>query len=114
VILNQFKNNYVIYIIMLSSISVENTPTYYKKNMAKYMSDYRAKMSDEQREKIREYQREAMRKRRQQQRAEKLANGIAIKIGRPKKQTDMTTKELKDMIDKLRNTIETLESKMSL
>jgi flagellar biosynthesis/type III secretory pathway protein FliH len=80
---------------------------------AQYMRDYRSKLSDEKKQKMLEYQKMAMKKKREQERAEKLANGIAIKIGRPKKQSDMTTKELKDMIDKLRNTIESLESKVN-
>jgi len=79
---------------------------------AQYMRDYRAKLSDEKRQEMLDYQREAMKKKREQERAEKLAQGIVVRIGRPKKQTDMTTKELKDMIDKLKNTIETLESKV--
>jgi len=81
---------------------------------AQYMRDYRAKLSEEKKQKMLDYQKMAMKKKREQERAEKLANGIAIKIGRPKKQTDLTTKELKDMIDKLKNTIQTLESKISL
>lgn len=81
---------------------------------AQYMREYRAKLSEEKKQKMLEYQKMAMKKKREQERAEKLANGIAIKIGRPKKQTDLTTKELKDMIDKLKNTIQTLESKISL
>jgi flagellar biosynthesis/type III secretory pathway protein FliH len=81
---------------------------------ANYMRDYRKNLSDEKKEKMLSYQREAMKKKREQERAEKLANGIAIKIGRPKKQNDMTTKELKDMIDRLKNTIESLESKLSM
>jgi len=79
---------------------------------AQYMRDYRAKLSDEKRQEMLDYQREAMKKKREQERAEKLAQGIVVRIGRPKKQSDMTTKELKDMIDKLKNTIETLESKV--
>ena len=81
---------------------------------AQYRRDYRAKLSEEKKQKMLDYQKMAMKKKREQERAEKLANGIAIKIGRPKKQTDLTTKELKDMIDKLKNTIQTLESKISL
>ena len=81
---------------------------------AQYMRDYRSKLSDEKKQKMLDYQREAMKKKREQERAEKLAQGIPIKIGRPKKQSDLTTKELKDMIDKLKNTIQTLESKISL
>lgn len=81
---------------------------------AQYMRDYRAKLSEEKKQKMLDYQKSAMKAKRDKERAEKLANGIAIKIGRPKKQTDMTTKELKEMIDKLKNTIQTLESKISL
>jgi len=83
-------------------------------SQAQYMRDYRSKLSDEKKQKMLDYQREAMKKKREQERAEKLAQGIAIKIGRPKKQTDLTTKELKNMIDRLKNTIQTLESKISL
>jgi hypothetical protein len=83
-------------------------------SQAQYMRDYRSKLSDEKKKKMLDYQREAMKKKREQERAEKLANGIAIKIGRPKKQNDMTTKELKDMIDKLKNTIQNLESQICL
>jgi len=83
-------------------------------SQAQYMRDYRSKLSDEKKQKMLDYQKSAMKKKRDQDRAEKLANGIAIKIGRPKKQTDMTTKEMKDMIDKLKNTIESLESQISL
>jgi len=83
-------------------------------SQAQYMRDYRSKLSDEKKKKMLDYQKAAMKKKREQERAEKLANGIAIKIGRPKKQNDMTTKELKDMIDKLKNTIQNLESKISL
>jgi hypothetical protein len=81
---------------------------------ANYMRDYRKNLSDEKKEKMLAYQREAMKKKRDQERAEKLAQGIVVRIGRPKKQSDMTTKELKEMIDKLKNTIQNLESKISL
>ena len=81
---------------------------------AQYMRDYRNKLSDEKKQKMLSYQREAMKKKRDQDRAEKLANGIAIKIGRPKKQNDMTTKELREMIDRLKNTIQNLESQICL
>ena len=81
---------------------------------AQYMRDYRNKLSDEKKQKMLSYQREAMKKKREQDRAEKLANGIAIKIGRPKKQNDMTTKELREMIDRLKNTIQNLESQICL
>ena len=92
---------------MLSSI-LENkiVPTYYKPKMADYMSDYRAKMSEEQRAKIREYQKEAMRKRREQEKAEKLAQGITTKIGRPKKRSDMTPAEMKARIADLEKQLE--------
>jgi hypothetical protein len=83
-------------------------------SQAQYMRDYRSKLSDEKKKKMLDYQREAMKKKREQERAEKLANGIAIKIGRPKKQNDMTTKELREMIDKLKNTIQNLESQICL
>ena len=79
---------------------------------ANYMRDYRKNLSEEKKEKMLAYQREAMKKKRDQERAEKLAQGIVVRIGRPKKQSDMTTKELKEMIDKLKNTIQTLESKV--
>lgn len=79
---------------------------------AQYMRDYRAKLSEEKKQKMLEYQKMAMKKKREQERAEKLAQGIVVRIGRPKKQSDMTTKELKEMIDKLKNTIQTLESKV--
>lgn len=81
---------------------------------AEYMRNYRAKLSDEKKQKMLDYQKMAMKTKRDKERAEKLAQGIVVKIGRPKKQSDMTTKELKDMIDKLKNTIQTLESKISL
>ena len=81
---------------------------------ANYMRDYRKNLSEEKKEKMLAYQREAMKKKRDQERAEKLAQGIVVRIGRPKKQSDLTTKELKEMIDKLKNTIQTLESKISL
>lgn len=81
---------------------------------AQYMRDYRAKLSEEKKQKMLDYQKMAMKKKREQERAEKLAQGIVVRIGRPKKQSDMTTKELKEMIDKLKNTIQTLESKISL
>jgi hypothetical protein len=81
---------------------------------ANYMRDYRKNLSDEKKEKMLAYQREAMKKKRDQERAEKLAQGIVVRIGRPKKQSDMTTKELKEMIDKLKITIQNLESKISL
>jgi hypothetical protein len=83
-------------------------------SQAQYMRDYRSKLSDEKKQKMLEYQKMAMKKKRDQERAEKLANGIAIKIGRPKKQNDMTTKELREMIDKLKNTIQNLESQICL
>lgn len=98
---NQFKNSTLV-IIMEEKMA----------SNAEYMRNYRAKLSDEKKQKMLDYQREAMKKKRDQDRAEKLANGIAIKIGRPKKQSELTTKEMKDMIDKLKNTIETLESKV--
>lgn len=79
---------------------------------AQYMRDYRAKLSEEKKQKMLDYQKMAMKKKREQERAEKLAQGIVVRIGRPKKQSDMTTKELKEMIDKLKNTIQTLESKV--
>lgn len=84
------------------------------KSNAEYMRAYRAKLSEEKKQKMLDCQKASMKKKRDQERAEKLAQGIVVRIGRPKKQSDMTTKELKEMIDKLKNTIQTLESKISL
>jgi hydrogenase maturation factor HypE len=81
---------------------------------AEYMRNYRKNLSEEKKQKMLDYQKTAMKKKRDQERAEKLANGVITKIGRPKKQTDMTTKEMKDMIDRLKSTIQMLETKISL
>jgi hypothetical protein len=103
-ILNQFKNMSLVNITMEEKLA----------SNANYMRDYRKNLSVEKKQKMLDYQKSAMKAKRDKERAEKLAQGIAIKIGRPKKQTDMTTKEMKDMIDRLKSTIQMLETKISL
>jgi len=78
------------------------------------MSDYRAKMSEEQRAKIREYQKLLMRKKREQERAEKIAQGIVPKIGRPKKRTDETPAELRMQISQLQEQNRLSEEKIKM
>jgi hypothetical protein len=59
-----------------------------------------------------DYQKASMKKKRDQEKAEKLSQGIVVKIGRPKSQSDMTTKEMKEMIQKMKITIQNLESQL--
>jgi hypothetical protein len=81
-------------------------PKYYKPSMAEYMQTYRNKMTEEQRDKIREYQKMLMQKKRERERAEKLAQGIVPKKGRPKKRADMTPAEMKARIADLEKQLE--------
>jgi len=101
-ILNQFKNMSLVNITMEEKLA----------SNANYMRDYRKNLSEEKKQKMLAYQREAMKKKRDKDRAEKLAQGIVVKIGRPKSQSDMTTKEMKEMINKLKLTIQNLELKL--
>jgi hypothetical protein len=50
-----------------------------------------------------------MKERRDKERAEKIANGLEIKIGRPKKREGFTEKELKSMVDFLTERVKALE-----
>lgn len=82
------------------------------KSNAEYMRAYRAKLSEEKKQKMLDCQKASMKKKREKEKAEKLAQGIVVKIGRPKSQSDMTTKELKEMIQKMKITIQNLESQL--
>jgi hypothetical protein len=84
-------------------------PVYYKKSMAKNMAEYRKNMSPEQKAKINEYQKNKMAERRKKQKEEKMAQGVEIKIGRPKTREGFTPKEMKTMIDFLTQRVKELE-----
>jgi phage protein D len=83
-------------------------PKYYKKSMAKAMKTYRANFSEEKRLAINEYQKKKMAERRLKIKEEKKAQGIEIKIGRPKLQKGLTKKEMEEKIEVLINRIKEL------
>lgn len=82
---------------------------YYRKSMATAMKTYRSKFSDEKRAQINEYQKKKMAERRAKEKEQKMANGVDIKIGRPKKKQGFTEKELKTMVDFLSQRVRELE-----
>jgi len=84
-------------------------PKYYKPSMATAMRTYRSKFSEEKRAEINEYQKKKMAERRAKEKEQKIANGVDIKIGRPKKKQGFTEKELKTMVDFLSQRVRELE-----
>jgi len=84
-------------------------PKYYKPSMATAMKTYRSKFSEEKRAEINEYQKKKMSERRAKEKEQKMANGVDIKIGRPKKKQGFTEKELKTMVDFLSQRVRELE-----
>ena len=78
-------------------------------SLTKAMKTYRSKFSEEKRKTINDYQAKKMKERREKEREEKIANGIEVKIGRPKKRQGFTEKELKTMVDFLSQRVKQLE-----